>query len=97
MASNETSPQKREKLSLLWQFLKGAKRYFLVTVLAAAVTALADMLQPQIIRAAVDCALGGKEGNFPAFVMNAVNRVTIYSLDVLLFIFGTSLLFHVQF
>ena len=79
MASNETSPQKRGKLSLLWQFLKGAKRYFLVTVLAAAVTALADMLQPQIIRAAVDCALGGKEGNFPAFVMNAVNSIGGFS------------------
>jgi len=24
-------------------------------------------------------------------------RVTIYSLDILLFLFGTSLLFHVQF
>ena len=75
MASNETARQKREKLSLLWQFLKGAKRYFLVTVFAAGVTALADMLQPQIIRAAVDCALGGKEGDFPAFVMNAVNSI----------------------
>lgn len=75
MAPNETSPQKREKLSLLWQFTKGAKRYFAVTVLAAGVTALADMLQPQIIRAAVDCALGGKEGNFPAFVMNAVDSI----------------------
>ena len=75
MAKTKKSPQKRENLSLLWQFLKGAKRYFLVTVLAAAVTALADMLQPQIIRAAVDCALGGKEGDFPAFVMNAVNSI----------------------
>ena len=75
MASNEASPQKREKLSLLWQFLKGAKRYFLVTVLAAGVTSLADMLQPQIVRAAVDCALGGKEGDFPAFVMNAVDSI----------------------
>ena len=75
MASNEASPQKREKLSLLWQFLKGAKRYFLVTVLAAGVTSLADMLQPQIIRAAVDCALGGKEGDFPAFVINAVDSI----------------------
>ena len=26
-----------------------------------------------------------------------VSRVTIYSLDVLLFLFGTSLLFHVRF
>ena len=75
MAQTEKSPQKKEKLSLLWQFLKGAKRYFLVTVLAAGVTALADMLQPQIIRAAVDCALGGKEGDFPAFVMDAVNSI----------------------
>ncbi len=75
MISNETSRQKREKLSLLLRFLKGAKRYFLVTVLAAGVTALADMLQPQIIRAAVDCALGGKEGDFPAFVMNAVESI----------------------
>lgn len=75
MAKNDNNPQKRENLSLLWQFLKGSKRYFLVTVLAASVTALADMLQPQIIRTAVDCALGGKEGDFPAFVMNAVNSI----------------------
>ena len=75
MSSNEKNPQNREKLSLLWQFLKGAKRYFAITVLAAGVTALADMLQPQIIRAAVDCALGGKEGDFPAFVMDAVDSI----------------------
>ena len=75
MASNQKSPRKTENLSLLWQFLNGAKRYFLVTVLAAGVTALADMLQPQIIRAAVDCALGGKEPDYPAYVMDLVNSV----------------------
>ena len=75
MVTKETKTQKREKIALLWQFLKGTKRYFLVTVLAAAVTALADMLQPQIIRAAVDCALGGQQGDFPAFVMDAVNAM----------------------
>ena len=64
----------KQTISLLWRFLKGAKRYFLVTILAAAVTALADMLQPQIIRAAVDCALGGKEADFPDFVMELVDR-----------------------
>ena len=79
MTDNQKSPQNREKLSLLWQFLTGAKRYFLAAVLAAGVTALADMLQPQIIRAAVDCALGGKEGNFPAFVMEAVNSIGGFS------------------
>ena len=71
----ESKNQKREKLSLLWRFLKGSKRFFLATVLSAGVTALADMIQPQIIRAAVDCAIGGKEGDFPAFVMDAVNSI----------------------
>ena len=65
----------KQTISLLWRFLKGAKRYFLITVLAAGITALADMLQPQIIRAAIDCALGGKEADFPAFVMNAVDHI----------------------
>ena len=75
MENNEQKSSKKQTISLLWRFLKGAKRYFLVTVLAAAVTALADMLQPQIIRAAIDCALGGKEADFPTFVMELVDRI----------------------
>ena len=64
---------------LLWRFLKGAKRFFAASILCAAITALADMLQPQIIRAAVDCAIGGKEGNFPKFVMDMVNGIGGFS------------------
>ena len=75
MRSKQNTAEQRAKISLVWQFLKGAKRYFAITVLAAGVTALADLLQPQIIRAAIDCALGGKPGSFPAFVMRAVNAV----------------------
>ena len=67
--------EKKEKLELLWQFLNGSKKYFLFSVLAASVTALADMINPQIIRAAVDCAIGGNEGDFPAFVMDFVNSI----------------------
>ena len=75
MKKKQSKTPKKQTLRLLWQFLKGAKRYFLITVLAAGITALADMLQPQIIRAAVDNALGGQEGDFPAFVMDLVNRI----------------------
>ena len=75
MHANNTKNMKKNKLKLLWQFLQGSKRYFLVAILAASVTALADMLQPQIIRAAVDCAIGGKEGDFPAFVMDYVDSI----------------------
>ena len=60
---------------LLWKFLEGSKRFFLASILCAGVTALADMIQPQIIRAAVDCAIGGKEGDFPEIVMKAVDRI----------------------
>ena len=75
MNENTHSAEGKGKLPLLWQFLKGSKRYFLVSILCAGVTALADMLQPQIVRAAVDCAIGGAEGDFPQFVMDAVNRL----------------------
>ena len=79
MKSKESNALKRQKLTLLWRFLNGSKKFFLASVLAAAVTALADMINPQIIRAAVDCAIGGEEGNFPAFVMELVNRIGGFS------------------
>lgn len=67
--------EKKAKLNLLWDFLKGSKRYFLLAILSAAVTALADMLNPQIIRAAVDNAIGGKEADFPPFIMDLVESL----------------------
>ena len=75
MGKRMEDTHRREKLSLLWRFLNGAKRFFLISILSAAVTALADMIQPQIIRAAVDCAIGGKEGDFPKFVMDVVDSI----------------------
>lgn len=48
---------------------------FVISILAAALTALADMISPQIIRAAVDNAIGGKEPKFSAWVMRLVNAV----------------------
>lgn len=79
MQSNEANSLRREKLSLLYRFLKGSKRYFAITILATGVTALADMLQPQIIRATLDCAIGGKEGDFPVFVYQLVDSIGGFS------------------
>ena len=42
------------KRGLLWRFLKGSKFFFLMSMVAAAISALADMLSPQIVRMAVD-------------------------------------------
>lgn len=79
MKHKKDSSLKKEKLSLLWRFLDGSKRFFLISILSAGVTALADMLQPQIVRAAVDCAIGGKEADYPAIVMNLVERIGGFS------------------
>ena len=66
---------KKQTAQLLWRFLEGSKRYFGMSIICAGITALADMIQPQIVRAAVDCAIGGKEGDFPGFVMDLVERI----------------------
>lgn len=71
----ERKLKETQTLGLLWSFLEGSKRYFAMSIICAGITALADMLQPQIVRAAVDCAIGGKEGDFPDFVMDLVERV----------------------
>lgn len=79
MMSKRTPIQKSPKLNLLWQFLNGAKRFFLLSIVSAAVSAFADMIQPQIIRAALDCAIGGQNGNFPGFIMVFVDWIGGFS------------------
>ena len=43
---------------LLMQFLKGSKAFFIICMVCAAVSALADMITPQIIRVTVDNIIG---------------------------------------
>lgn len=70
---------KRRKLKLLWRFLKGSRLLFIISMLSAALSALTDMLSPQIIRAAVDNAIGGMPADFPAPVMALVDRLGGFS------------------
>ena len=63
------------KAVLILRFLKGSKRLFLTSMICAALTALADMITPQIIRAAVDNAIGGNEPAFGPAVMRVVDAV----------------------
>lgn len=64
-----------KKAALIWRFLRGSKGLFVLSMLMAALTALADMITPQIIRAAVDNAIGGNEPTFGPAVMKVVNAV----------------------
>ena len=44
---------------LIWRFLKGSRIAFLLCMLCAVFSALADMVTPQIVRVAVDHVIGG--------------------------------------
>ena len=56
---NQTS-DKAYKRRLLWRFLKGSRALFLLSMLSAALSSLADMITPQIVRLAVDNVLAGR-------------------------------------
>lgn len=67
--------QKYTKVSLILDFLKGSKRYFVISILSAmAVTGL-DMLSPQIIRTTVDSILGNEALDLPDFVIGWIESI----------------------
>ena len=74
MENKKTKAEKAYNRTLLWQFLRGSKLFFVISMISAAVAALADLVTPQIVRVAVDNALGGKEANLPDFAMRLVER-----------------------
>ena len=55
------------------RFLKGSLHLFVLGIFASAVVSLADMLTPQILRMAIDNAIGGLEPDYPAWVMRIVD------------------------
>ena len=60
METNKTPEQQPRpgRGKLIFQFLKGSKAFFIICMVCAAVSALADMITPQIIRVTVDNILG---------------------------------------
>ncbi len=75
MKSKKTKEERAYNRHLLWGFLRGSKALFLLSMLCSAFSALADMLSPQIVRVAVDNALGGKPATLPAPVLRLVERL----------------------
>ena len=52
--------EKRYNRQMIGAFLRGSRLLFLLSMLASALAALADMVAPQIVRAAVDNVLGSQ-------------------------------------
>ena len=71
-AMEKISGEGRRKL--LGNFLRGSKTWFFLCMICAALSALADMITPQIIRLAVDNVIGGASTeNLSSFVLSLVN------------------------
>ena len=71
---NQTS-DKAYNRKLLWRFLKGSRALFLLSMTSAALSSLADMLTPQIVRLAVDNVLGGRDAALSPLMTALVSRL----------------------
>lgn len=69
------NPNQYTKISLVWEFLKGSKTYFIISILATLMVNAFDMLTPQIIRTTVDSIIGTAELDVPVFVAEAVEKI----------------------
>lgn len=75
MENSVSKQNKRRDWALIARFTKGSRLSFVIALLCSALVALADMLGPQIIRAAVDNALGGLPADYPKPVMALVEKL----------------------
>ena len=50
--------QTQGRAALIWRFLQGSKLLFVLSMITASITALTDMLTPQIIRVTVYNVIG---------------------------------------
>lgn len=75
MNHNETGQQPYTKVSLVFKFLHGSKRYFLISIAAALCVTGVDMLSPQLIRTTVDGILGENALQLPRFLVDLVERI----------------------
>ena len=68
--------KKKSNAALILDFLRGSKRFFAVAILSAAINSLAEMINPQIIRIALDQVIGGRPADSLAEPVRAlVGRV----------------------
>ena len=63
------------KVSLVWDFLRGSRRFFAVSILSALCLTAIDMLSPQLIRATVDSVIGDEPLDLPAPAASLVSRI----------------------
>lgn len=60
---------------MILDFLRGSKRWFVVSTVSALCVSLCDLLTPQIVRFTVDAVIGKENPNLPAFLLPLLERI----------------------
>lgn len=60
---------------MLWEFLKGSKLFYIMTVITVMISSAADMLSPQVVSFTVDAVIGKETVNLPDAAQKLVDAV----------------------
>lgn len=62
-------------VSLVWYFLKGSRGWFAISILAALMVNLFELITPQVIRTTVDSVIGDAPLKLPAFITSWIEKI----------------------
>ena len=60
---------------MIWFFLKGSRKWFVVSILASCVTSILDLMNPKIISYTVDSVIDRQESTLPGILQTFMNRL----------------------
>ncbi len=72
---NKKTQTKNGRGKLLLNFLRGSKRLFVFSIVASIIVAIADVINPQIIRYTVDVVLGEEKSSLPSFANRLIDKL----------------------
>lgn len=79
MEQNQTEKQnklrQKGKLRLVWRFLKGSRRFFLLSMLLSLAVSMLELINPQIISFTVDSVIGSEEPGLTGLAAELVDRL----------------------
>ena len=75
MAQLEEKKTAYTKLSLVWKFLEGSKKFFVISIFATLMVNLFEMLTPQVIRTTVDSVIGNEPLDLPEIIVTWIEHL----------------------
>lgn len=75
MKTKPTTNSPLTKRRLLWQFMQGSKRYFIISILTSLAVTATDIVNPQLVRYTVDTVLGDEPSALPTVVNGWIDRL----------------------